>query len=64
MTDSLQLHELQQHSAAKQKKKKVLELSNSAKDGLSRLLHPLKIPIQTYILQYEIKSSDPVLQSH
>lgn len=63
MTDSLQLHELQQHSAAKQKKK-VLELSNSAKDGLSRLLHPLKIPIQTYILQYEIKSSDPVLQSH
>ena len=39
-------------------------MSKSAKDGLSILLHPLKIPMQTYILQYKIKSSDPVLQSH
>ena len=46
MTSSLQPHELQHHSSAKlKKKKKALELSNSAKDGLRILLHPLKIPI-------------------
>ena len=46
MTDSLQPRELQHHSSAKLKKKKVLEMSKSAKDGLSILLHPLKIPMQ------------------